>query len=103
MFLTLNLSGWRAEKHWNVSIPRVELVLTLSVISHNANIVSPQRGLIRTPEDVFTIHPLPDRLRLEKNKTRAHVIHRRSTTPLESVGKALKIEKRSENWCGVEG
>lgn len=65
--------------------------------------MSPQRGLIRTPEDVFTIHPLPDRLGLEKNKTRAHVIHRRSTTSLESVGKALKIEKRSENWCGVEG
>jgi len=65
--------------------------------------MSPQQGLIRTPEDVFTIHPLPDRLGLEKNKTRAHVIHRRSTTPLESVGKALKIEKRSENWCGVEG
>lgn len=60
------------------------------------------RGLIRTPEDVFTIHPLPDRLGLDKNKTRAHVIHRRSTTPLESAGKALKIEKRSENWCAVE-
>lgn len=65
--------------------------------------MSSQRGLIRTPEDVFTIHPLPDRLGLEKNKTRAHVIHRRCTTPLESAGKALKIEKRSENWCAVEG
>lgn len=65
--------------------------------------MSSQRGLIRTPEDVFTIHPLPDRMGLDKNKTRAHVIHRRSTTPLESAGKALKIEKRSENWCGVEG
>lgn len=60
------------------------------------------RGLIRTPEDVFTINPLPNRLGLDKNKTRAHVIHRRSTTPLESVGKALRVEKRSENWCGVQ-
>ncbi|KAJ7334354.1 A disintegrin and metalloproteinase with thrombospondin motif 6 [Desmophyllum pertusum] len=60
------------------------------------------RGLIRTPDDAFTINPLPDRLGLEKNKTRAHVIHRRSTIPLESVGKAHKVEKRSENWCGVE-
>ena len=65
--------------------------------------MSPQRGLIRTPEDVFAVHPLPDRLGLEKNKTRAHVVHRRSATPLESVGKTLKIEKRSDNWCGVEG
>lgn len=63
----------------------------------------PQRGLIRTPDDVFMINPLPDRLGLERNKTRAHVIHRRSTSSLEDLGEALRVEKRSENWCGVEG
>lgn len=62
-----------------------------------------QRGLIRTPDDVFAINPLPERLALESNKTRAHVIHRRSTSSLEDFEEELGVEKRSENWCGVEG
>ena len=46
------------------------------------------------------VSPLPDRLGLQKNGTRAHVIYRRS---LDDLGKALNLEKRSANWCGVEG
>ena len=62
-----------------------------------------QRGLIRTPDDVFAINPLPGRLTPESNKTRAHIIHRRSTSSLEDLEEELGVEKRSENWCGVEG
>ena len=49
------------------------------------------------------ITPLPDRLKLNTNETRAHLIHRRSLSDLENLGDALKVEKRSEDWCGVEG
>jgi len=62
------------------------------------------KGLIRTPQDVFVVHPLPDRLKLGKNNTRAHVIHRRSLSPMrvQSLVEALEKEKRSDSWCGVE-
>ncbi|XP_074606449.1 A disintegrin and metalloproteinase with thrombospondin motifs 6-like [Acropora palmata] len=60
------------------------------------------RGVIHTPEDIFMITPLPDRLKLNTNETRAHLIHRRSLSDLENLGDALKVEKRSEDWCGVE-
>ncbi|XP_022805551.1 A disintegrin and metalloproteinase with thrombospondin motifs 6-like [Stylophora pistillata] len=62
-------------------------------------------GMIRTPQDVFMVHPLPDRLKLGKNNTRAHVIHRRSLSPAHahSLAQALEEEKRSDSWCGVEG
>lgn len=61
--------------------------------------------MIRTPQDVFMVHPLPDRLKLGKNNTRAHVIHRRSLSPAhaQSLAQALEDEKRSDSWCGVEG
>lgn len=51
------------------------------------------------------VHPLPDRLKLGKNNTRAHVIHRRSLAPMhaQSLKDALEEEKRSDSWCGVEG
>jgi len=61
------------------------------------------QGLIRTSQDVFMVHPLPDRLGLGKNKTRAHVIHRRSLAPLQTLRKAVEEEERSAGWCGVEG
>ena len=61
--------------------------------------------MIRTPQDVFMVHPLPDRLKLGKNNTQAHVIHRRSLSPAhaQSLAQALENEKRSDSWCGVEG
>ena len=62
-----------------------------------------QQGLIRTPEDVLMVHPLPDRLGLEKNKTRAHVIHKRSLAPHQTLRRAMQDEKRSAGWCGVQG
>ena len=62
-----------------------------------------QQGLISTPEDVLMVHPLPDRLGLEKNKTRAHVIHKRSLTPQKTLRRAMQDEKRSAGWCGVQG
>ena len=62
-----------------------------------------QQGLIRTPEDVLLVHPLPDRLGLEKNKTRAHVIHKRSLAPQQNLRRAMQDEKRSAGWCGVQG
>ena len=62
-----------------------------------------QQGLIRTPEDVLMVHPLPDRLGLEKNKTRAHVIHKRSLAPHQTLRRARQDEKRSAGWCGVQG
>ena len=62
-----------------------------------------QQGLIRTPEDVLMVHPLPDRLGLEKNKTRAHVIHKRSLAPQQNLRRAMQDEKRSAGWCGVQG
>ena len=62
-----------------------------------------QQGLIRTPEDVLMLHPLPDRLGLEKNKTRAHVIHKRSLAPQKTLRRAMQDEKRSAGWCGVQG
>ena len=49
------------------------------------------------------INPLPDRLGLGKNKTRAHVIHRRSLTSLGILEGAMDLDKRSDSWCGVEG
>ncbi|XP_068740000.1 A disintegrin and metalloproteinase with thrombospondin motifs 6-like [Montipora capricornis] len=61
------------------------------------------QGMIRTPKDVFMVHPLPDRLRLEKNKSRAHVIHKRSLTPQQALRKAMTKEERSDEWCGVKG
>ncbi|KAM7430783.1 disintegrin and metalloproteinaseith thrombospondin motifs protein [Porites harrisoni] len=61
------------------------------------------QGLIRTPEDVLMVHPLPDRLGLEKNKTRAHVIHKRSLAPHQTLRRAMQDEKRSAGWCGVQG
>ena len=62
-----------------------------------------QQGLIRTPEDVLMVHPLPDRLGLEKNKTRAHVIHKKSLAPHQTLRRAMQDEKRSAGWCGVQG
>ena len=62
-----------------------------------------QQGLIRTPEDVLMVHPLPGRLGLEKNKTRAHVIHKRSLAPHQTLRRAMQDEKRSAGWCGVQG
>ena len=62
-----------------------------------------QQGLIRTPEDVLMVHPLPDRLGLEKNKTRAHVIHKRSLAPQQNLRRTMQDEKRSAGWCGVQG
>ena len=59
--------------------------------------------MIRTLQDLFLIHPLPARLGLEKNKIRAHVIQRRSLTPLQALGMAMTEEERSEKWCGVKG
>ncbi|KAK2566912.1 A disintegrin and metalloproteinase with thrombospondin motifs 18 [Acropora cervicornis] len=61
------------------------------------------KGMIRTLQDLFLVHPLPARLGLEKNKTRAHVIQRRSLTPLQALGMAMTEEERSEKWCGVKG
>ncbi|XP_067058083.1 A disintegrin and metalloproteinase with thrombospondin motifs 6-like [Acropora muricata] len=61
------------------------------------------QGMIQTPQELFMIHPLPDRLGLEKNRTRAHVIHRRSVTPLQALRKAMREENRPDEWCGVEG
>lgn len=92
-----------ATKKWNHCLTEYKANVFKTSDTYFGNKTFFQRGLIRTPEDVFTINPLPDRLGLGKNKTRAHVIHRRSTTPLESAGKALRVEKRSANWCGVEG
>ncbi|XP_068695608.1 A disintegrin and metalloproteinase with thrombospondin motifs 6-like [Montipora foliosa] len=60
------------------------------------------RGIILTADDAFVINPLPDRLRQDNNNTRAHLIHKRSVSALENLGTALGVEKRSENWCGVE-
>ena len=62
-----------------------------------------QQGLIRTPGDVLMVHPLPDRLGLEKSKTRAHVIHKRSLAPQQNLRRALQDKKRSAGWCGVQG
>ena len=61
--------------------------------------------MIRTPQNVFMVHPLPDRLKLRKNNTRAHVIHRRSLSPVhaQTLKEALEEEKKSDSWCGVEG
>ena len=59
--------------------------------------------MIRTPQDLFLVHPLPARLGLGKNKTRAHVIQRRSSRPLQALGMAMTNEERSEKWCGVKG
>ena len=72
---------------------------------HSFFLRSPQKGIIRTQQDVFVVHPLPDRLKLGKNNTRAHVIHRRSLSPMraQSLEEALEKEKRSDSWCGVEG
>lgn len=68
-----------------------------------ADLLLLQHGMIQTPQELFMIHPLPDRLGLEKNRTRAHVIHRRSVTPLQALRKAMREENRPDEWCGVEG
>ena len=68
-----------------------------------ADLLLLQQGMIQTPQELFMIHPLPDRLGLEKNRTRAHVIHRRSVTPLQALRKAMREENRPDEWCGVEG
>ena len=74
-------------------------------LCHFVFLLYSQKGLIRTAQDVFVVHPLPDRLKLAKNNTRAHVIHRRSLSPMrsQSLAEALEKEKRSDSWCGVEG
>ena len=41
--------------------------------------------MILTPRDLLMVHPLPKRLGLEENKTRAHLIHRRSLTLDEGI------------------
>lgn len=72
---------------------------------HSFFLLFPQKGFIRTPQDVFVVHPLPDRLKLAKNNTRAHVMHRRSLSAMrsQSLAEATEKEKRSDSWCGVEG
>ena len=76
---------------------------TIAKQRHYSFLLLLQQGMIRTPQDLFLVHPLPARLGLEKNKTRAHVIQRRSLTPLQPLGMAMTEEERPEKWCGVKG
>ncbi|XP_068740001.1 A disintegrin and metalloproteinase with thrombospondin motifs 6-like [Montipora capricornis] len=48
------------------------------------------QGMILTPQDLLMVHPLPERLGLEENKTRPHLIHRRSMTLDEESLKNLR-------------
>ena len=102
------IRGWTLIRINTVISTDIEIILEefvsqffFSVCFYNNDYT--QQGLIRTPEDVLMVHQLPDRLGLEKNKTRAHVIHKRSLAPQKTLRRAMQDEKRSAGWCGVQG
>ena len=59
--------------------------------------------MINTVDDLLMVSPLPHRLGLHKNNTKAHLIYKRSTRYPDILRRALEKEDRADHWCGVKG